>query len=71
MTQQELEQNGYKVIHTGSKRGYVSRKSTAEDRKAYPYKGKYGEGYTVDMPRWDTTSYCNVAYYTLNDEGGK
>jgi len=63
MTQQQLETKGYKVIHTGSQRGYVSRKTTPGTRKAIPYTGKYGTGYKVLMPRYDTTQYVYVVYY--------
>lgn len=50
----------YKYHHTGSCRGYLSRK---QPPRVVPYKGKYGEGYKVYHPRWDTTQYVSVSYY--------
>jgi hypothetical protein len=49
-----------KVHHTASKRGYVSRKEAGIVAK---YSGKFGEGYTVSRPRFDTTQYVDVTYY--------
>lgn len=46
--------------HSASMRGYVSRKA---DPQVYPYSGRFGEGYKVIMPRWDTTRYVYVVYY--------
>jgi hypothetical protein len=65
MTQERIEKNGYKITHTGSQRGYVSRNSTPATRKAIKYDGKFGKGYKVLSPRWDTTQYVAVLYYTL------
>jgi len=50
--------------HTSLKCGYVSRK-LRDDRDiiATPYKGHFGTGYTVDLPNYDSTRYCKVAYY--------
>lgn len=50
----------YKYHHTGSCRGYVSRKTDGEVK---PYSGRFGEGYVVIAPRWDTTQYVSVEYY--------
>ena len=46
--------------HTAANRGYISRKAEAIVGK---YSGKFGEGYTVSRPRWDTTQYYYVTYY--------
>jgi hypothetical protein len=46
--------------HTGSARGYISRKS---DGVVAKYSGKFGEGYTISTPRFDTTQYVYVTYY--------
>ena len=51
----------YKYHHDASARGYVSRKGI--DREAEEYHGKYGDGYIVRRPRWDTTQYHTVTYY--------
>ncbi len=57
-----LTKSGHTLHHTASSRGYVSRKadSPVEFRT---YKGKFGEGYAVYTPRWDTTQFCNVEYW--------
>ena len=46
--------------HTARVRRYVSRKI---DGIAEPYKGKFGTGYKVYEPAWDSTRYCYVTYY--------
>lgn len=48
--------------HTASARGYVSRK-TAGYTEAY--KGRFGIGIVRHSPRYDSTSYHYVTYYTL------
>lgn len=50
----------YKEHHTSRARRYVSRKS---DGVAEPYSGKFGRGYKVYTPAWDSTTYCYVTYY--------
>lgn len=46
--------------HTATRKEYVSRKVPGIVR---PYKGRFGEGYIILHPRWDTTTYCYVDYY--------
>lgn len=61
MTVEELRNNdNYIWHHTGSRRGYESRKS---DGHIESYKGRFGEGYIIISPRYDTTQYVNVEYY--------
>lgn len=61
MTVHEIESNAaYYLHHTASRRGYVSRKSSGT---VEPYSGKFGTGYVVISPRYDTTQYVNIAYY--------
>ena len=55
----------YKYHHTGSRMGYVSRR---RDGIVKPYRGRFGEGYIVLRPRWDTTSYIYVDYYICVDQ---
>ena len=50
----------YKYHHTGSRRGYESRKGEGHVEK---YSGRFGEGYIIVKPRYDTTQYVNVEYY--------
>lgn len=52
-----------KYHHTGSARGYISRKC---DGIVYPYKGRFGTGYVIHAPRWDTTQYYSVQYYIFS-----
>ena len=54
--------HGTTYHHTSTARGYVSRKAAC---KVVPYNGKFGRGYAVYTPRWDSTKYCNVAYYVF------
>lgn len=61
MTIKELESNpNYKRHHTASRRGYVSRKSSGH---VEAYSGRFGRGYIVITPRYDTTRYVNITYY--------
>lgn len=54
--------NGYTVHHTARKRGYVSRKQP--DGILIPYSGRFGTGYMLLQPAWDSTQYCFCTYYT-------
>lgn len=62
-TQADLIDNPAYTTRTARTRNYVSRKSTPATRPAEPYKGKYGTGYTVLTPNWDSTQYCTIIYY--------
>ena len=59
-----------RLHHTSLKRGYVSRK-LRDDRDiiATPCNGHFGTGYTVDLPNYDSTRYCKVAYYVSKENG--
>ena len=46
--------------HTARARRYVSRKV---DGIAEIYNGKFGAGYKVYTPAWDSSRYCYVTYY--------
>lgn len=59
ITIEEIKKN-YRYDHTAAHRGYVSRKSSGEVSR---YEGRFGKGYTIDTPRWDTTNYCNREYW--------
>lgn len=64
----ELRNNPlYKYHHTGSRRGYESRKS---DGHLERYKGVFGEGYIIVTPRFDTTRYVDLQYYIKIKQGG-
>lgn len=66
MTIEELKNNPeYMEHHTASRRGYVSRKS---DGRIEPYDGKFGKGYVILSPRWDTSQYVWITYYIKREE---
>lgn len=60
MKASEIPSN-YVYHHSATRRGYVSRKVL--DPEAEPYSGRFGRGYVVRLPRWDTTQYVTVDYY--------
>lgn len=47
-------------LHTSKICVYVSRKSGAYVR---PYKGKFGTGYAVLAPNWESSRYSYITYY--------
>ena len=49
-----------KEHHTARCIGYVSRKSQGI---VEPYKGRFGKGYKLLTPAYDSTYYCFVTYY--------
>lgn len=57
----QLTAAGYTLHHTAAARGYISRRSEGVIRE---YSGKFGTGYAVHSPRWDTTNYHYISYYT-------
>lgn len=62
ITLDQLKNNpDYYLHHTAATRGYMSRK--IDHFGPYPYSGKFGTGYTVERPRWDTTGYHYIDYY--------
>lgn len=46
--------------HGASRRGYESRKGNGHVEE---YNGKFGKGYIIVTPRFDTTQYVNIDYY--------
>ena len=57
----------YYLHHTSYARGYVSRKVDYDDLSVKPYKGRFGTGYTVDLPSYQSTQYCRRQYYVLKE----
>ena len=59
----------FKLHHTAWTRGYISRKDkrTAQELfdagKRTPYNGKYGKGYTVETPAYNSTMYHYITYF--------
>ena len=58
----------YRIAHTSYTRGYMSRKCETVIDKAIaagqitPYRGRYGKGYTVETPAFNTTKYHYITY---------
>lgn len=50
----------YKLHHTATAKGYISRKVPEVLEE---YTGRFGTGYIVHYPRFDTTNYHYVVYY--------
>lgn len=57
----------YYLHHTAYCNGYVSRKVIYDDLPVVPYKGRFGTGYTVDLPSYESTQYCRRQYYVLKE----
>lgn len=57
----------YYLHHTAYYKGYVSRKANYADLPVVPYKGRFGTGYTVDLPSYESTQYCRRQYYILRE----
>lgn len=60
-----LEKGDIFEHHSAYKRGYVSRKIKGIVEN---YKGRFGKGYKVYSPNWNSTSYCYVTYYIFADD---
>lgn len=57
----KAEKNGLvKKLHTSLCCGYVSRKTGRVVKK---YKGKFGEGFVLLSPNWESTRYSYVTYF--------
>lgn len=52
-----------KYHHFAKERGYISRVDYANRPKIVAYKGRFGVGFKLITPRYDTTRYVNVCYY--------
>ena len=55
----KIEQE-YTLHHTSWARGYVSRKS---EGRWETYSGKFGTGFKVFRPSWESTRFCRVEYW--------
>lgn len=62
-----LKDDRYYLHHTSYAKGYVSRKAEYDSLPAVPYKGRFGTGYTVDLPSYESTQYCRRQYYILKE----
>lgn len=59
MTIDEIKRT-HKLHHISSRRGYISRRGGDQ---VEPYNGRFGTGYIIASPRWDTTRYITITYY--------
>lgn len=59
MTIAEVE-NNFNYHHTALTKGYVSRKCEGIVK---PYKGRFGEGYKILRPNWQSVRYSYVEYW--------
>ena len=65
MTIAELKSNpDYKFHHSACRRGYVSRKC---DGIIEEYEGRFGKGYILVTPNWNSTQYVGISYYIKQD----
>lgn len=60
---ESLKKDGYTLHHTATCRGYVSRVGDAYAEEAYD--GKFGRGFKILRPNWESTRYCYVEYWVL------
>lgn len=67
MALKELEskvRNGeLKYHHTVKALGYVSRRTLREEYKIESYAGRFGKGYKIHTPSFDSTRYHDISYY--------
>lgn len=49
--------------HSAAKQGYISRKTSGQ---VLEYRGRYGNGFVIDTPRFDSTRYILRTYYINN-----
>lgn len=63
-----LNDERYYLHHTAYYKGYVSRKADYDSLPVIPYKGRFGEGYIVDLPSYESTRYCRRQYYIMRKE---
>lgn len=49
-----------KYHHTSTFSGYISRKCKGIVSQ---YEGKFGKGYTIDRPNWDSSRYSYREYW--------
>lgn len=61
MKEKELIDKGYRLHHTALNGGYISRK--LKDGIIEKYDGRFGKGYTVKKPNFESTRYYHISYY--------
>lgn len=55
-----VQRGELKEHHTATRMGYVSRKSKGTVSN---YSGRFGKGYIVDRPAWNSTQFHPRTYY--------
>lgn len=53
--------------HESTFRGYISRKLNDNELPVLPYKGKFGKGFKVLLPNWESTNYSRVKYFIYKE----
>lgn len=61
MKELELINQGYHLHHTSLSRGYISRKNKSGIIEEYD--GRFGKGYTIKKPNYQSTKYIFVEYW--------
>lgn len=65
MTYGELNTSIYKFHHKARHAAYVSRIRDTKLLEAVPYNGRFGRGFYVDFPAYDSSRYCWRKYYIM------
>lgn len=60
MTPKIINGKPYSLHHTAMTRGYISRKN---EPAPTPYSGKFGKGFVIYRPNWESTRFSFVDYY--------
>ena len=60
LTESLKKVSGLHLHHVAAKGGYISRKL---DYVAEEYHGRFGEGFIILRPRWDTTRFVWCEYW--------
>ena len=63
--QKALKKMHYKMHHIAAMRGYISRKWIAG---ICEYSGRFGDGYLLIYPRYDTTNYVYAEYWIKEED---
>ena len=63
-----INDDRYYLHHSAYYKGYVSRVADYSELPAVPYKGRFGTGYTVILPSYESTRFCRILYYILRAE---
>lgn len=59
-SREELIAKGYRELHTSLTRKYVSRKISCI---IFPYSGRFGQGYKMLTPNYNSSYYSYITYF--------